>query len=123
VEYVAYEEPPKTYLEAERALPQNDLNSPPKTASCEEFRPIFEKYPWDVEYMLYICKLESGGNVNAVGDLHPINGLLAPSCGLMQIRTLSGRPSCEELKDPEINIEWAWIIYQKQGYRAWSVTH
>ena len=71
--------------------------------------------------MVYAMHKESGCNPNAIGDNHQINGLHAPSCGLMQIRTLAGRPSCEELKVPEVNIEWAYKIWRSQGYGAWSV--
>lgn len=57
-----------------------------------------------------VCQSESSGKSDQVGDDYVIAGLYAPSCGLFQIRTLEGRPSCEELKDPAINVEWAYII-------------
>ena len=65
---------------------------------------------------------ESKGKAHAVGDDYPINGLHAPSCGLWQIRTLQGRPSCEELKNPQTNLEWAWKI-SKQGtdWTPWTM--
>jgi hypothetical protein len=88
---------------------------------CEHYRTEVSKYNWNVEVMLRIMKAESSCNPNAVGDDYPIRGLHAPSCGLLQIRTLSGRPSCVELKDPATNIAWAYRIYQSQGYPAWSV--
>lgn len=72
--------------------------------------------------MRAICLAESSGNTNAVGDNYVIAGLHAPSCGLMQIRTLKGRPSCEELKNPELNMEWAWkISNQGTNWNPWSV--
>lgn len=65
---------------------------------------------------------ESGCNSDAVGDNYPINGLLAPSCGLYQIRTLQGRPTCEQLHDPAINIEWAYKISNGgSNWNPWSV--
>ena len=65
---------------------------------------------------------ESGCNQNAVGDTSPINGLLAHSCGLFQVRTLAGRPSCEQLKDPATNIQWAYKISGNgSNWRPWSV--
>lgn len=71
--------------------------------------------------MMAIMEAESGCTATAVGDNYAIAGLLAPSCGIFQIRTLEGRPSCETLKDPSTNIEWAHKIYTGQGLAAWSV--
>lgn len=61
-------------------------------------------------------------NPDAVGDTWEIAGLTAPSCGLMQIRTLEGRPNCEQLKDPATNVEWAYRLYvasEKRGNGGW----
>lgn len=88
---------------------------------CEHYRQLVAQYAWNVEVFMRICNAESGGNPYAVGDTYPINGLLAYSCGLYQVRELPGRPSCEELKDPATNIAWAYRIYQGQGLSAWSV--
>ena len=79
----------------------------------------------DIAYnniMRAICLGESGGNSNAVGDNYTIAGLHAPSCGLWQIRTLKGRPTCEELKNPQTNLEWAWkISNQGTNWNPWTV--
>lgn len=88
---------------------------------CENYRELVSQYDWNVSVMLQIMKAESSCNPSSVGDNYPIRGLLAPSCGLFQIRTLSSRPSCEALKDPATNIAWAYRIYQGQGYPAWTV--
>ena len=65
---------------------------------------------------------ETNCRADSVGDNYPINGVLAPSCGLFQIRTVSpARGTCEQLKDPAFNIERAYGIYKGQGLRAWSV--
>lgn len=92
---------------------------------CEQYRAEISKYDWDVRTMMAIMEAESthegiSCNSNAVGDNYVINGLLAPSCGLLQIRTLVGRPTCDQLKDPATNIEWGYKIYQSQTYTAWS---
>lgn len=72
--------------------------------------------------MLAIMKAENQGcDSSQVGDNYPIAGLLAPSCGLLQVRTLAGRPDCESLKDPATNILWAYKIWTGQGYDAWSM--
>ena len=86
------------------------------TGGCETFRAIVSEFDWDVRTMMAIMQAESGCTPRAVGDNYPIAGVLAPSCGLYQIRTLAGRPSCEELKDPRTNVEWAYKIYSGQGY-------
>jgi hypothetical protein len=74
--------------------------------------------------MIEVMRLESGCRPDAVGDTHLlINEHQGMSCGLFQVRVLDGRPSCESLKNPKTNIEWAYKIYKEQGLRAWSVTH
>jgi len=73
--------------------------------------------------MMNAMQLESTCNTNAVGDDRVIAGVYAPSCGLLQIRTLAGRPDCESLKDPATNIATAYQIWLSQGYMAWSVLH
>lgn len=91
------------------------------TGNCEQYRHLVEQYDWDTDLMLEIMRLESSCKSFAVGDTTPIRGVLAPSCGLLQIRTLKGRPDCETLKDPATNIEWGYKIYTTQGYNAWTV--
>lgn len=88
---------------------------------CENYRQLVAQAGLPVDIFLRIASAESGCNPYAVGDQFEINGIYAPSCGLFQIRTLAGRPSCEELKDPATNIAWAYRIYQGQGLGAWSV--
>jgi len=90
---------------------------------CEHYRSLVAQYSWNVDTMMYAMQHESGCNPNAVGDNYVIGGIYAPSCGLLQVRTLAGRPSCEALKDPATNIATAYGIWQGQGYRAWSVLH
>ena len=82
----------------------SDMVEPKKDCS------LVYDYDWDTRVAFGVCMGESGGNSQAIGDNYPINGLLAPSCGLMQIRTLSGRPTCEELLDPKTNMDWAYRI-------------
>jgi hypothetical protein len=88
---------------------------------CEHYRQLLADHGLPVELFMRIAFAESGCNPYAIGDTWAINGLYAPSCGLFQIRTLEGRPSCEELHDPATNIAWAKRIYLSQGLSAWSV--
>lgn len=111
-------EAPAVVQETEQTAEQE----PPKAQHpCDAHRQQLAQYDWDVEIMLNVMHAESRCNTNAVGDDYPIRGLHAPSCGLLQVRTLPGRPSCAALKDPATNIAWAYRIYQGQGMRAWSV--
>lgn len=95
--------------------------SEPQPIGCEQYRSLLNQYDWNVNTILAIMKAESSCNTYAVGDNYPINGIYAPSCGLLQIRTLSSRPTCDQLKDPATNIAWGYKIYTSQGYGAWSV--
>lgn len=95
--------------------------APVAVGGCEAFRAIVSEFDWDVRIMMAIMEAETHCRPDAVGDNYVIAGLYAPSCGLFQIRTLQGRPSCEALKDPRTNVEWAHKIYKGQGLRAWSV--
>lgn len=109
-------------LEPERVVeeaPQPQVVKHP--IGCEHYRALLSQYNWNVEVALQVMRAESGCNPNAVGDNYAIRGLYAPSCGLMQIRTLQGRPSCEQLKNPTTNIEWAYKLYRASGWQPWSV--
>lgn len=74
------------------------------------------KYDWDKAIAYGVCMAESGGNPKAFGD----GNTAYPSIGLMQIRTLPGRPSKEQLEDPEFNVQYAYNMWKGQGWRPWS---
>lgn len=100
-----------------------------RLGGCEQYRALISRYDWDVRLMMAIMEGEStthgakkvSCDKDAVGDNFVIAGVLAPSCGLFQVRTLSGRPPCEALKDPETNVAAAYRIYKSQGLNAWTV--
>lgn len=105
---------------------------PPKytrTGGCEQYRQIMNKYDWDVRVMMAVMEAESYNapakiscDSQVEGDTWPIAGVLAHSCGLLQVRTIAEwRGTCEQLKDPEFNIDIAYKIYKGQGLTAWSV--
>jgi len=108
---------------AVRASGTQTAQASPASSGCESYRNLIAQYDWNVETMMRAMRLESGCNPNAVGDQYVIGGVYAPSCGLLQVRTLPGRPSCDQLKDPAFNIATAYNIWKGQGYRAWSVLH
>lgn len=68
-----------------------------------------------------VMEAESHCRSDDVGDQRVIAGVYAPSCGLMQVRTLPGRPNCEQLKDPETNIATAYGLYAKHGFQPWTM--
>jgi len=84
---------------------------------CAKYASLINEYDWATSTALEVCKHESRGDPKAVGD----GDTEHVSCGLMQIRTLPGRPSCEELSDPKINLEYAYKLWKREGWRPWSV--
>jgi len=113
-------EPEQPVVETAAAV-QPPAPKPVHPVGCEHYRALVSQYDWNVEVALQVMRYESGCNPNAVGDQRVIGGIYAPSCGLMQIRTLQGRPDCETLKDPATNLEWAYKLYQGSGWKPWSV--
>lgn len=95
--------------------------SAPVKTGCDAYTELIHQYGWEKNIAIAVMKAESGCNTHAVGDNYPIGGLLAPSCGLFQVRTLAGRPTCEELKDPATNVAWAYRLYTARGFQPWSV--
>lgn len=83
---------------------------------------LVNNYDWDTRIAFAVCMAESRGVSTAVGDDYPINGLHARSCGLFQLRTLEGRPSCEELFDPNTNMDWAYKISGNgSNFKPWTM--
>lgn len=89
---------------------------------CEQYRKLFGKYDWNSRTMLAVMEAETHCHSDRVGDNYPIAGVLAPSCGLLQVRTIAAwRGTCDQLKDPAFNIDIAYRIWQGQGYSAWTM--
>jgi len=84
----------------------------------ELIKKYFPKEQWVNAYRVMMG--ESGGRSNAVGDNFPIRGETIPSVGLFQIRTLPGRPSAEQLSDPEFNVRYAAQMQKTQGWGPWT---
>lgn len=110
--------------------PFNCIDKPVSTAKavsagvsqgCEAYRSEISKYNWNVDVALKVMRAESGCNPGAVGDNRVIGGIYAPSCGLFQIRTLQGRPSCSALQNVATNVSWAYRLYSSSGWQPWSV--
>lgn len=109
------------------AAPNPPPTPPAKVVGgCEQYRALLSKYDWNVRVMMAVMQAESTSkgvpcNRLAVGDTKPIRGVLAPSCGLLQVRTVAAwRGTCDQLKDPAFNIAIAHKIYKGQGMSAWG---
>lgn len=103
----------------QRVKPVEPKNHP---KGCDNYVALVRKYDWNHRIAINIMRAESMGcNPSAVGDNYPINGIHAVSCGLFQIRTLAGRPSCKALKNPALNVKVAYRLYKSGGWRHWSV--
>lgn len=117
------QEPPHNCIPKSASSATKSSTTASSSGGCDSFRHLVGRYDWNVDTMMYAMRKESSCDPNAVGDNYAIRGVLAPSCGLLQVRTLPGRPSCEALKDPETNIQVAYNIWKGQGYRAWTTLH
>jgi len=85
---------------------------PPKKTGCD----LAYDYNWPQQTAYAVCMAESTGNPASIGDTNTAY----VSCGLMQIRTLPGRPSCAQLQDPQFNMQYAYNMWVGQGFKPWS---
>lgn len=63
-----------------------------------------------------VMQCESSGRADAIGDGH----LNPKSYGLFQIRAFEGRPSPEDLLNPEKNVIFAAELWEKEGWKPWT---
>jgi hypothetical protein len=118
------ENPPHNCIDKPITVELTPVSARHTGGNCEAYRHLIEQYDWDVATMMYAMQAESGCNPNAVGDNYVIGGIYAPSCGLLQVRTISpSRGTCEQLKVPEFNVQKAYEIWLSQGYGAWTTLH
>ena len=94
------------------------IQSTPKTnypVGCEHYRPLVEKYSWDVPSAMRVMGAESGCNPNAANhsDNH---GVCMGSFGLFQISCHGG-----VIYDPAKNVAAAWDKYSASGWQPWTV--
>jgi soluble lytic murein transglycosylase-like protein len=88
---------------------------------CQQYKHLFEQYPWPQELAMTICEMESDGIATASNwkDSHAgCNG----SFGLMQIGCLHGVHR-EDLYDPATNIKVAYQLWKERGFAPWSTYH
>lgn len=107
------------YVEPPAPHPEPTLNfrtAWDHSAGVEQWRYLFEQYPWPVEQAMAIADCESGGNPNAFGA--------AGEIGIMQIypNVWAGTYGpVETWYDPATNIAVAYNIWATVGdWRYWS---
>lgn len=81
---------------------------------CERYRPLVEKYDWDVRIAMAIMQAESSCNPNAA-NWNDNHGVCKGSFGLFQISCHGGA-----IYDPAANVQVAWQKYQARGWQPWG---
>lgn len=115
-------QPPKATVSAQAKV---EVPAPSHPKGCENYRSLVSQYNWNVNVALNVMRAESGCNPSAIGDGHLTyyqNGIkYGMSCGMFQVRILPGRPSCNEMQNPELNIAKAYQLYAAGGWKHWTV--
>jgi hypothetical protein len=87
----------------------------------------------DLDVALAVAYLESGGYVDAVGDLHMVgkDGVWGPSVGLFQMLTMQNPPvsgyvpdtmrDIEKLRDPAYQVQAAKALVEAKGWGQWTM--
>lgn len=78
---------------------------------------LVSNYAWDTRIAYAVCMAESGGNPSAANTNDRHNGCIG-SYGLMQIACIHTNYQAEY--NPERNMQKAWEIYQRSGWRPWG---
>lgn len=112
-----------TVVKHTTTISRRAVQFPKKEFNVEGYiKQVFGK---DSATALAVAYAESGRRCNAVGD----GGLqfnrdgvkYGASYGVFQIRYLKGRPSPEQLLDCRTNILFAKSMFDRQGFKPWSV--
>jgi len=85
-----------------------------------DYQHILDRYDWDSDKMAAVMFCESSNNPKAYNpEQH--NGCQG-SYGLMQIACVHSQyvDELDDLLNPRINIEVAYLVWQNQGWRAWE---
>lgn len=82
-------------------------------SNVEQWRGLVAAYFSDVDRALCLMSHESGGNPNA---RNPSSG----AAGLFQVMPFWWEKYGGDRYDPETNVRVASLIYQQQGWSAWS---
>lgn len=105
---------PKATEAKQVAVPAPPPTPPqPVTATCQS---EIAKYDWSQPVALAVAKAESGLDPQAINNT-PATGDYSVGCFQVNIygRNALTRPSEIQLKDPSINVAWAYKIYSGNG--------
>jgi hypothetical protein len=80
---------------------------------------ILREGTWNINIAYAVMMAESHGNPNSINwkDYHR-SGNCWGSFGLFQLACFRG--TREELLDPEINVQLAYALWQREGWQPWS---
>jgi hypothetical protein len=100
-------------------------NQGPQNAILSLDDKIRQAFPEDPETAVAIAKAESQLVPDKIGDKHLIyyegDEIYGDSIGVFQIRMFPERKvTREELKNVDVNIEWARKLYDERGWQPWS---
>jgi len=100
---------------------QATLTSQTDLSTKEGIIAYIKSKDWNDELAVKIFNCESGLNPKALND-NPRTGDF--SVGIAQINLhgnlAKDRPSKEQLQDAKFNIDYAYSMYQKSGWKPWS---
>ena len=104
------------------SLERTDTTWAGRALPLSTVRQIVSQYDWNVEKALRIIFCESGRNPRAVNDNPKTRDY---SIGLFQINLFQSlediRPSEEWLKDPINNVDYAYRLYKRLGWKPWKI--
>lgn len=95
----------------------------PEVTPCDYYKQLIRQYDWNDEIAISIMLAESQCDVDVVNDNPATKDY---SVGLFQVNLYGTnakyRPSEEALKDPKVNIEFAYKLYKSSGFQSqWGV--
>lgn len=99
-----------------------------ETKDCAKYSSIIGQYEWPATVAMQICRDESHGNPNAINwsDKHRNRSgeiICISSQGLFAIACFWPKElgyTMEDLLIPEKNIEMAYKIWERSGFKPWS---
>ena len=86
------------------------------SGDCEPYRYLIQRYSWNVEVAMNVCRVESRGNPNA-SNWNDHHATCSASFGLFQINCGRG-----QLYDPAQNVATAYSMWIESGWTPWGFT-
>lgn len=114
--------------EAPKSPVSKELNNPTegsKNPSTDIEGKVCKKWGTECKVAIAVMKAESQGDPRRIGDKHLTfwkeGREYGASYGLFQLRDLPGRfNNPQDMLDEDKNIDYAYAMYQKSGWRPWS---